>query len=86
MLLRMVFHYADFPVPHKSILRLYIFDDCLEWCTHVAAVCKTASFYLFRVTSHERALPSEVIKMLIEPLVLSRFVYALSVWGHMYVV
>ena len=91
MLLKMVFHYAD--LPHKSIfatqkyvriLELYIFDDCLEWCTHVATFCKTASF-LFRVTSHERAVPSEVIKMLMEPLVLSHFVYALPVWAGSYV-
>ena len=35
------------------------------------------------ITSHRRVLPSEVIKMLIDFLVLSRFTYALPVWGPM---
>ena len=60
-----------------------IFDNHLEWSSHVAAVCKKASFYLFWIASHRKALPSEVLKMLIDSLVLSRFTYALPVWGPM---
>ena len=60
-----------------------IFDNHLKWSSHVAAVCKKASFYLFWIASHRKALPSEVIKMLIDSLVLSRFAYALPVWGPM---
>ena len=38
---------------------------------------------MFWIASHRKALPSEVIKMLIDSLVLSRFTYALPVWGPM---
>ena len=59
------------------------FDNHLKWSSHVAAVCKKASFYLFWIASHRKALPSEVIKILIDSLVLSHFTYALPVWGPM---
>ena len=55
----------------------------MEWSAHVAAVCKKASFYLYWINSHRKALPSEVTKMLIDSLVLSRFSYASPVWGPM---
>ena len=47
------------------------FDNKLDWSTHVAAICKTMSFYLFWINSHRKTLPTEVIKMLVDSLVLS---------------
>ena len=70
------------PVSTQKYLGV-IFDDRLDWSAHVAAVCKKVSFYLFWINSHRKNLPSEVIKMLIDSLVLSRLSYALPVWGPM---
>ena len=57
------------------------FDNKLDWSVHVSAICKKMSFYLFWISSHQKCLPTEVIKMLIDSLVLSRLIYALPVWG-----
>ena len=42
------------------------FDNKLDWSTHVAAICKTMSFFLFWINSHRKTLPTEVIKMLVD--------------------
>ena len=60
-----------------------IFDSTLQWSRHVSAVCKKMSFYLFWINSYRRSLPTEVIKMLIDFLVLSHLIYALPAWGTM---
>ena len=60
-----------------------VFDDTLQWSKHVSEICKKMSFYLFWINSYRRSLPNEVIKMLIDSLVLSRLIYALPVWGTM---
>jgi len=57
------------------------FDSKLDWSAHISAICKKMSFYLFWINSHRKSLPTEVIKMLIDSLVLSRLMYALPVWG-----
>ena len=41
------------------------------------------SFHLFWINSYRRSLPTEVIEMLIDSLVLSRLINALPVWGTM---
>ena len=46
------------------------FDDKLQWSHHVSAICKKLSFYLFWINSTQRNLPSSIIKMLINSLVL----------------
>ena len=60
-----------------------IFDNTLQWSEHVSAFCKTMSFYLFWINSYRHSLPTEVIKMLIDSLVVSHLVYALPVLGTM---
>ena len=70
------------------------FDNKLDWSTHVAAICKTMSFYLllllfiiiintlqFWINSHKKSLPTEVIKMLVDSLVLSCLIYAFTGLG-----
>ena len=39
------------------------------------------SFYLFWINPRRKTLPTEVIKMLVDSLVLSHLIYALLVWG-----
>ena len=56
------------------------FDPQLRWDVHVNNVCKKMSYYLYLVSYHRRQLPSHVLKMLMDSLVLSQF-YALPVWG-----
>ena len=60
-----------------------IFDDQLRWLDHVSVICKKISFYLFWINSFRKNLPSSVIKMLIDFLVLSHINYALPAWGPM---
>ena len=62
-----------------------VFDDQLQWLNHVSAICKKISFYLFWINSFRNNLPSSVIKMLIDSLVLSHINYALPAWGPMLV-
>ena len=57
------------------------FDNKLDWSALVSAICEKMSFYLFWINSHKKSLPTDVIKMLIDSLVLSCLIYALPVWG-----
>ena len=57
------------------------FDTNLNWSSHVAGVCRSMSYYLHLINCHVKSLPSDIIKMLVESLVFSRYTYALSVWG-----
>ena len=56
------------------------FDSQLRWDIHVNHVCKRMSYYLYLISYHRRQLPSQILKMLMDTLVLSQF-YALPVWG-----
>ena len=58
----MVLHCAQLRY-HTKVRSFRVVCPCCD-------VCKKASFYLFWIASHRRALPSEVIKMLIDSLVL----------------
>ena len=51
------------------------------WVQHVAHVCKKMAYYLYLIGYYQKVLPDNVIKMLIDSLVASHLVYALSVWG-----
>ena len=44
-------------------------------------ICKKASYYLYLLCSHRKSLTHDILKMLTESLILSRFDYALPVWG-----
>ena len=39
------------------------------------------AYYLYLIGCHRKVLPSNIIKMLIDSLVFSHFVYGLPVWG-----
>ena len=57
-------------------------DNRLNWSSHVSKVCGVAvAYYLSLITYYAKSLPSPIVKMLIESLILSRCTYALSVWG-----
>ena len=52
-----------------------VFDKQLSWSSHVSAVCKKTSYYLYWINAHYKHMPSAVIKPLADSLVLSRFSY-----------
>ena len=58
-----------------------IFDKQLRWKSHVSEICKKTSYYLYWINAHYKHMPSAVLKLLVDSLVLSRFGYALPVWG-----
>ena len=68
------------PVQKQKYLGV-TFDTNLNWSSHVAGVCKSMSYYLTLINRHVKSLPSDIIKMLMESLVFSRYTYALPVWG-----
>ena len=47
----------------------------------MANVSKKVSYYLYWINAHYKHLPNDVLKLLIDSLVLSRLSYALPVWG-----
>ena len=57
------------------------FDSKLQWGPQVNCICKKASYYLYLLCSHRKSLTHDILKMLTEFLILSRFDYALPVWG-----
>ena len=58
-----------------------LFDSKFQWGPQVNYVCKKASYYLYLFCSHRKSLTTDILKMLTESLILSRFDYALPVWG-----
>ena len=58
-----------------------IFDDCFVWNNHVSHICKKMSYYLYIISKHKQVLNSNLMKLLIDPLVFSHLNYSLPVWG-----
>ena len=58
-----------------------MFDSKLQWGSYINYICKKASYYLYLLSSHRKSLTFDILKMLAESLILSRFDYALPVWG-----
>ena len=58
-----------------------ILDNCLSWNHHVPYICKKMSYYLYVINKHRHVLSSDLIKLLIDSLVLSHLNYSLPVWG-----
>ena len=56
-------------------------DSNLTWASHVANVCKKMAYYLYLIGCHQKVLPNSIIKMLIDSLMISHFMYGLPVWG-----
>ena len=58
-----------------------IFDDQLKWSFHVGKVCKSMSYYLYLINKHRHVIKADLLKTLIESLVLSHLLYSVPVWG-----
>jgi len=67
-------------VEHHKYLGVHC-DPQLSWSSHVGHVCQKMSYYLYLMNYHHRQLPSHILKMLADSLVLSQLIYALPVWG-----
>ena len=58
-----------------------VFDSQLSWSSHVFGVCKKMSYYLYLLNSYRHVLSNNLMKLLLDSLVLSHVYYALPVWG-----
>ena len=67
-------------VVHHKYLGVH-FDPQLSWDTHISNICKRMSYYLYLMSYHHRVLPSCILKLLANSLVISQLTYALPVWG-----
>ena len=67
-------------VVHHKYMGVH-FDPQLSWDTHISNVCKRMSYYLYLMSYHHRVLPSCILKLLANSLVISQLTYALPVWG-----
>ena len=54
-----------------------MFDSTLSW----SDTCQKMAYYLHLINHHRHVLPSYLIKLLLDSLVMSHMQYALSVWG-----
>jgi len=66
---------------HTEVPGYYNFDNKLQWRAQVNNVCKKISYYLYMLSSHQKSLTFDVLKMLNDSLILFRIDYALPVWG-----
>ena len=57
-----------------------IFDERLTWSHQIMEVCKSMSYYLYMLSKHRHVIKEDLLKTLIESLVLSHS-YSLPVWG-----
>ena len=58
-----------------------VFDSQLSRSSHVSGICKKMSYYLNLLNSHRFVLNNNIMKLLLDSLVLSHIYYALPVWG-----
>ena len=58
-----------------------IFDCNLSWTHHVAYVCSKMLYYLYLLSTHRHVIDYNLIKLLLESLVLSHLSYCVTVWG-----
>ena len=58
-----------------------IFDCSFSWTHHVANLCSKMSYYLYLLGSHRHVIDYNLMKMLLESLVLSHLSYCVTVWG-----
>ena len=55
--------------------------NTLSWSHHVSKVYQSMSYYLYLLNKQRLVFKSDLLKLLIESLVLSRLIYCLPVWG-----
>ena len=58
-----------------------IFDCSLSWAHHVANACSKMSYYLYLLSTHHHVIDYNLMKMLLESLVLPHLSYCVTVWG-----
>ena len=58
-----------------------IFDCSLSWAHHAAKVCSKMLYYLYLLSTHRHVIDYNLMKMLLESLVLSHLSYCVTVWG-----
>ena len=58
-----------------------IFDCGLSWTHHVANVCSKMSCYLYLLSTHRHVIDYNLMKLLLESLVLFYLYYYVTVWG-----
>ena len=56
-----------------------IFDFSLSWAHHVAKVCSKMSYYLYLLSTHRHVIDYNLMKMLLESLMLSHLSYCVTV-------
>jgi len=64
------------PVDKQRYLGI-TFDNRLNWSSHVSKACESMAYYLNLINNYAKNLPSSIVKMLIESLVFSRYIYSL---------
>ena len=69
---------VELTVTEKQKYLGLIFDCSLSWTHHVANVCSKMSYYLYLLGSHRHVIDYNLMKMLLESLVLSH----LSSWKY----
>ena len=70
---RILHHDIPLKVVDKQKCLGIIFDNRLNYSSHVSSICGGMSYYLTLINSHAKCLPTAIIKMLIESLVFSRY-------------
>ena len=48
-----------------------LFDSKLQWGSHLNFICKKASYYLYLLSLHRKYLIFDILKMLVESLILT---------------
>ena len=71
---------VELTVTEKQKYRL-TFDCGLSWTHHVANVCSKISYYLYLLSTHHHVIDYNLMKLLLESLVLSHLSYCVTVWG-----
>ena len=72
---------VELTVTEKQKYLGLIFDCNLSWTHHVANVCSKMSYYLYLLSTHRHVIDYNLMKLLLESLVLSHLSYCVTVWG-----
>ena len=76
-----VINHLTLPMTNKQKYLGLVFDSQLTWSDQVSNVCRKMSYYLHLIYTNKFVLPDNIIKLLLESLVMSHLNYALPVWG-----
>ena len=76
-----VINHLTLPMTNKQKYLGLVFDSQLTWSDQVSNMCTKMSYYLHLIYTNKFVLPDNIIKLLLESLVMSHLIYALPVWG-----